>query len=93
VAAGVGAIEEDQLFEENARLDSAIDSYSHTILQQYQDPVEWKTELERVGPRLRANQQVSTNEWRSHVDQTINSKGQIEKVLGETQGTLQTMNK
>jgi hypothetical protein len=57
------------------------------------DPVEWKTELERVGPKLRANQQLTTNEWRAHVDQTVTSKGHIEKVLGDTQGDLHAMNK
>ena len=28
------------------------------------DPIEWKTELERVGPKLKAQQVLATNEWR-----------------------------
>jgi hypothetical protein len=64
-----------------------------TPTQAQVDPVEWKTELERVGPKLRANQQLTTNEWRAHVDQTVTSKGHIEKVLGDTQGDLHAMNK
>lgn len=32
-------------------------------------------------------------EWRAHVDQTVSSKSQIERVLGETQGELNSMNK
>lgn len=88
-----GATEEDIMFEESNRLEASLDSTTHNILQQYQDPVEWKTELERVGPRLRANQQLATNEWRSHVDQTVSSKAQIEKVLDDTQGSLHGMNK
>ena len=36
---------------------------------------------------------VSSSEWRAHVDQTVSSKSQIERVLGDTQGELQAMNK
>jgi hypothetical protein len=68
-------------------------NYLCTPTQAQVDPVEWKTELERVGPKLRANQQLTTNEWRAHVDQTVTSKGHIEKVLGDTQGDLHAMNK
>jgi estrogen-related receptor beta like 1 len=88
-----GGVDEDLQFEEASRLDASMDASHHNILQALVDPVEWKTELERVGPKLRANQQLVTNEWRSHVDQTVTSKGHIEKVLADTQGDLQTMNK
>lgn len=90
-----GGIDEDIQFEEASMSmrDNSLDQSQHNILQALVDPVEWKTELERVGPKLRANQHVGTNEWRSHVDQTVTSKGQIEKVLGDTQGDLQSMNK
>ena len=91
-----GEGEEDALFEEMARneiAETSIDHSGHHILQAVVDPIEWKTELERVGPKLRAQQQLSTNEWRAHVDQTVVSKGQIEKILGETQGDLQAMNR
>ncbi len=86
-------IEDDLMFEEPNKLDASLDGSTHHILQAAVDPIEWKTELERVGPKLRASLQLSTNEWRSHVDQTVTSKEHIEKVLGETQGDLQTMNK
>lgn len=88
-----GGVDEDLQFEEASRLDASLDASHHNILQALVDPVEWKTELERVGPKLRANQQLVTNEWRSHVDQTVTSKGHIEKVLADTQGDLQSMNK
>jgi estrogen-related receptor beta like 1 len=88
-----GGVDEDIQFEEASRLEASLDGSHHNILQALVDPVEWKTELERVGPKLRANQQLTTNEWRAHVDQTVASKGQIEKVLGDTQGDLQAMNK
>jgi estrogen-related receptor beta like 1 len=70
-----------------------MDNSMHNILQAAIDPLEWKTELERVGPKLRTQQQLSTNEWRAHVDQTIVSKGHIERVLGDTQGDLQSLHK
>lgn len=63
------------------------------IIKALVDPIAWKTELERVGPKLRAQQQLSTNEWRAHVDQTVSNNQQIEKVLEETQADLQAMNK
>lgn len=89
-----GGVDEDLQFEEaSSRLETSLDASHHHILQALVDPVEWKTELERVGPKLRANQQQATNEWRSHVDQTVTSKGHIEKVLADTQGDLQAMNK
>lgn len=50
-------------------------------------------ELERVGPRLRAQQQLTANEWRAHVDSTVQNKGLIEKVMSETQGDLQAVNR
>ena len=88
-----GGIDEDIQFEEASRMDTSMDASHHNILQALVDPVEWKTELERVGPKLRANQQLVTNEWRAHVDQTVASKGHIEKVLNDTQGDLHAMNK
>ena len=89
-------VEEDVLFNEAANVEISevsLDSSAHHILVAQVDPVEWKTELERVGPKLRAQQQLPTNEWRAHVDQTISSKGHIEKVLQDTQGDLQTLNR
>lgn len=88
-----GVAEEEVYFEEASRLEASLDATNHQILQAQIDPLEWKTELERVGPKLRANIQLSTNEWRSHVDQTVNAKSQIEKLMSESQGDLQSMNK
>lgn len=91
-----GGVEEDILFEEAARVDAAemsLDNSAHNILHAVVDPIEWKTELERVGPKLRSQHQLSTNEWRAHVDQTLVNQSQIDKVLGETHGDLQSLNK
>lgn len=89
----LGQAEEEVFFEETSKLDLSVDPASHQILQAAIDPLEWKTELERVGPKLRANVQLSTNEWRAHVDQTVSSKNQIEKLMGDSQSDLQSMNK
>ena len=93
----IGVVEEDVLFEEAAQLDvseASLDNSAHNILHAQIDPIEWKTELERVGPKLvKLSQQNYNNEWRSHVDQTTSSKNQIEKVSSETQGDLLSMNK
>jgi len=91
-----GGLDDDVVYEEAARNEAAeisLDTSAHNILQALVDPVEWKTELERVGPKLKVNQTLAANEWRAHVDQTISSKSAIDKVLGDTQGDLQLMNK
>lgn len=92
----LGEGEDDVLFEEIARpdiADASLDVSAHNILHAQIDPVEWKTELERVAPKLKALQTLSTNEWRSHVDQTITSKTHIEKLLSDNNSDLQSLNK
>ncbi len=86
----VEGLEEDIVFESDLA-ENSLDSSMHNILQAMVDPVEWKTELERVGPKLKASQNQNTNEWRSHVDQTLTNKIQIEKILTDTQSDLQMM--
>lgn len=71
-----------------------LDTSAHNILHAVVDPVEWKAEVERVAPKLRQLSQhgsASGSEWRSHVDQTVTSKAQIEKVMGETRDDLTTV--
>jgi intraflagellar transport protein 57 len=92
-----GGVDEEAFFEEGIGADVeasiSLDNSAHQILEGLVDPIVWKTELERVGPKLKAQQQLSTNEWRAHVDQTVTSNEKIEKVLTETQADLQIMNK
>lgn len=91
-----GGVDDDALFHEpqGTEVDEmSMDSSAHQILHADVDPVAWKTELERVGPRLKAQQQLSSNEWRAHVDQTCGSREKIDKVLAETQGDLKGLNK
>lgn len=92
---GTGGPEEELnlSFEENMRLESSVDSSTHQMITAAIDPIEWKTELERVGPKLKANVTLSTNEWRSHVDQTLTSKEQIDKVMTGSHSELQIINK
>lgn len=88
-------IEDDFVYREGISEihETSIDQSTHNILQAMIDPIEWKTELERVTPKLKAHEQLSIHEWRSHVDQTLTSHNLIEKVLQETNGNLLAMNK
>ena len=93
-----GGVEEDGLYQQSdmGRVedkDMSLDNSHHQILDGYIDPIEWKTEVERVAPRLRTVASLGANEWRSHVDQAISSKGQIDKILGETQSDLSIVNR
>ena len=71
----------------------SLDTSAHQILLGHVDPIAWKTELERVGPKLKAQQPLPGNEWRGHVDQTASSKAKIESLLKDTQGDLKSLNK
>jgi len=91
-----GGVDDDALFQEPAGDDIdevSMDQSAHQILHAEVDPVAWKTELERVAPRLKANQTLSSNEWRAHVDQTCSSREAIDKVLDDTSGDLRALNK
>jgi len=94
-------IEEEEVFQDSGGdkdgggtdlNDSVLDGSSRQILVGQIDPLEWKTELERVSQKLKTSQVTSTNEWRAHVDQTISSKENIDKLLGDTKGDLSALN-
>lgn len=93
----IGGIGEDNevFYEDASRLETSqsIDSSQHHIIHAMIDPVEWKTELERVAPKLRLAAAFSATEWRSHVDQTISTKATIEKLMERSSGELHAMNK
>lgn len=88
-------MDEEVYFEEPSRLEASvsIDASAHNIIHAQIDPIAWKTELERVGPKLRAQTVLTSNEWRAHVDQTVTTKGQIEKLMGDSSGEIFAMNK
>lgn len=73
--------------------DNLIDPANHQIIESKVDPIEWKTELERVGPRLRTSKNAGGKEWRTHIDQTTKHEGTIRKELPETEASLQMINK
>ena len=59
------------------------------ILKSNVDRVAWKTELERVGPRLRlAQRRAAGKEWRAHVDLTRASAGVIRSTFPPTRAQL-----
>jgi estrogen-related receptor beta like 1 len=68
-----------------------MDSSFHNILQGQVDPIAWKTELERVGPKLKTNFAVSAHEWRSHVDQTAASKSKIDTIAVDTRKDISSI--
>lgn len=73
--------------------DSQLDGSSRQILYGQIDPLEWKTELERVSQKLKTQQVVSTNEWRAHVDQTGTSKEAIEGILKDSSSDLNALSR
>jgi estrogen-related receptor beta like 1 len=89
------AVDDEVFFEDASRLETSVslDATAHHMIHAQIDPIAWKTELERVGPKLRAQQMPSTNEWRAHVDQTVTTKAQIEKLMGDSANELFSMNK
>ena len=89
------AVDDEVFYEDASRLDASVslDATAHQMIHAQIDPIAWKTELERVAPKLRAQQMPSTNEWRAHVDQTVTTKVQIEKLMGDSANELSSMNK
>lgn len=88
----IGGVDEDNLYQpemgRTESVDMSMDNSHYQVLEGGVDPIEWKTEVERVAPRLRVPANLGANEWRSHVDQVATSKGSIEKILGDTQADL-----
>ena len=88
----VEAVEEDTSMFKDEEENSFLHGESHQIIESRVDPIEWKTELERVGPRLRTNNSNVGKEWRSHINQTIKHSEVISGALPSTESTLKTIN-
>ena len=86
------AEEEHPMFSAAAEDVMDLDNENHQIIDSNVDPIEWKTELERVGPRLRTNTGAVGKEWRSHIDQTRRHEVLIRNELPATEGTLKQIN-
>jgi estrogen-related receptor beta like 1 len=65
---------------------------NNNLIDSNVDPIEWKTELERVGPRLRTNNAQAGKEWRSHIEQTKKHSLLINNELPNTEITLKQIN-
>lgn len=68
----------------------SLDMSQRGILKSDIDPIEWKTELERVTPQLRNNAKLgaSGKEWRSHLEQTMQHEKTIGRSLPDARGAL-----
>jgi estrogen-related receptor beta like 1 len=92
----IDAVEDDiqtgmfsDLHNEDAMAGGDSLAQSHAIIESRVDPIEWKTELERVGPRLRTNMNNVGKEWRSHIEQTKKHEETIKREIPTTEGSLQ----
>lgn len=66
---------------------------AHQMIENTIDPLLWKTELERVGPRLKASSSslLGNKEWRSHIESTKLHEKTIQTVLPSAQGHMKNI--
>jgi estrogen-related receptor beta like 1 len=64
---------------------------AHHIIANTIDPMEWKMELERVGPKLKASGATLGKEWRAHIEQTKEHEKTIQAVLPSAQGHMKNI--
>lgn len=64
---------------------------NQSMLETDLDPVEWKMELERVGPRLKCKHVSHGKEWRAHLETTRKHERTISKILPPTQQQLKAI--
>uniref|UniRef100_A0A4X2L7H1 Intraflagellar transport protein 57 homolog n=1 Tax=Vombatus ursinus TaxID=29139 RepID=A0A4X2L7H1_VOMUR len=70
------------------RLDMNESAKQEDILESTTDAAEWNLEVERVLPQLKVTIRTDNKDWRIHVDQMHQHKGEIESALKETKGFL-----
>ena len=95
---GEGHVEEEVMYSEMVKQrgsgvdhhDDPLNASQHAILAGTVDAVEWKTELERVGPRLKLKhgRGVTKEEWRTHLEQTKKYEKTIDQSLPLVQKRL-----
>uniref|UniRef100_A0A7S2KSU8 Intraflagellar transport protein 57 homolog n=1 Tax=Leptocylindrus danicus TaxID=163516 RepID=A0A7S2KSU8_9STRA len=86
--------EESHIFDDSR--DNSINSYSsnsssNQLIGSCIDPIEWKAELERVGPSLRAAERSSPknrDHWRQHVDQMIRHDNDTRSLIPSVESGL-----
>ena len=64
---------------------------AHAMIANTIDPLVWKTELERVGPRLKQAGGVLGKEWRAHIEQTKDHEKTIQAVLPGAQAHMKSI--
>ncbi|CAM9899102.1 unnamed protein product [Ectocarpus sp. 12 AP-2014] len=64
--------------------DMGVSDSQVAMLEAKVDPVEWKRELERVGPKLKMAASAAGKEWRGHVEQTKKHEEAIQAALPVT---------
>jgi len=89
-----GDEDEEVLYTEMVHMapESKLEESQEGIIESNVDPLLWKTELERVGPRLKIQLQDDTGkEWRGHIEQTRKHEQTILSKLEETKTQLQSI--
>lgn len=71
----------------------ALDESHQRILEAQVDPVAWKTELERVAPRLKLPPAAAGagREWRGHIEQTKQHEARVREHMPDTRAQLQVI--
>lgn len=73
--------------------DDKLENSGHSIIETSIDPYEWRNELERVGPRLRAPSEGRGEGWRYHLVQTISQNKTIHTGFPSTEAHLLLLKK
>lgn len=64
------------------------------VVESNVDPAQWALELERVGPMLRwKNKGMSSNEWRTHIDQSAKHEKLVASRFKEVKGIMESVGK
>ncbi|CAH8874269.1 unnamed protein product [Trichobilharzia szidati] len=63
-----------------------LDGYG--VSECYIDPADWQLEVERILPQLRANVRNDIKDWRTHLDQMKQLKGEIETTFQDAKSQL-----
>jgi len=91
----VGVVEEEEvMFTErvaDAEVHDVINNEAREMIDGTIDPLQWKTEMERVGPRLKSKPWSLEKEWRSHIEQTKEHEKKIQETLPTAQVHMQNM--
>ncbi len=88
--------EEDVLYSEvvhhkDYRKEDELEKSLVEMMEGNVDPVLWKTELERVGPKLKGTMTTAGKEWRSHLEATKKHQGTIAETFPSSAKQLESI--